>query len=987
MNILIKASIFPLCSLVLYCLGYDLVASISLSVNVYLVLELFSNKAQTPQFQKTQAPETSSVEVQTSTTELQTEVLEFTCAPFKKPTISSYVQSSVTFETQSTATEKVQMKEGEVQAQPESTHKAQEMTIEIQEKATSPLKAPRPRANSEEFKTQHLLQEKELTLSEVCCEATTKSNGGIVFKYIAQMEAESPIQLEGLKEPIFVSLVGSDHEVFKDVFKEDERFVKLKTVRFSETGDSYLEDPQFQFLFSSVLFESLGANIILAVDSPSISQELENFLKYKYLVGNSLKTLYVLHSSSDLNLCATKFTQNLTDILNTEEDLSEVTEGIFEDKVHNIVHLKASLVSSYEFIESRILRAQRVPFNTSLSATSNFNFTEHFKKGFVSALKYLLIPVFTEELDQFKAVCEADSYGFCMYAKYKNLQEMPKTLFHTKKPPKMLHVNPVSLAEGKLFCTLHTNTPFSSISPTVLAPLFVSPHEFSHYFTQSPTEGYIDVFVCNSNFESDLKNSFFEKLSSWMVASHICDFIVMFVDFGSNPELHHNTLLWQYLNFLKEVDKPLFILHKTGKAMTYQESFVRVNEMLEDTWVSDRVLLHEEITDEVSKNDELILQIREQMSDNLIDTRTLADFSKRFSNAFEKVVGSSLCVQNSRKRELLLKSDLIEDQEGLCCSASIEPTWSVTFREKFTNNIPENLLYVSPPVYHLDEDITLSVNSSTPVENNLVKVGVLFNCLPQNFNYSYLNLVSHSFGKKSQEVALVLPSAVQVYQNSFNHINSPTFNSISQNIYIDQLADCLIINLFYKEETTDLDMMSYVFYHHFREEKPKPIMVLHHLDSQLDQNAAFEVFGKLIEDFSEQLCLRGPMAKEPNFSTHKNQHEGIYAFDKENQVIHRLMLKDTPVSWKWYNAILYNIMHSHVSKFPNQPLKPKATQAFSTTLKSLLKIYEDEEPVIPIVHSNFTSHSLKLYSPIQPLWILCPTTQPEVMSENKDPNK
>lgn len=168
------------------------------------------------------------------------------------------------------------------------------------------------------------------------------------------------------------------------------------------------------------------------------------------------------------------------------------------------------------------------------------------------------------------------------------------------EPAQIIHVEPLTLKDNKLFSTLHGNCTDHS-SPALMG-LFLSLHnlDYQRVFGRSTfSPDFIDVYPALSPVDSDLNSKDFDMLSAWYLGCHISDYIILAIDYKLTPELHHSDLLFKFFCLLKEIEKPLYILHDCEN---YAYSFQRTSELIEQALANDRVLLHEEISLNVGKN-------------------------------------------------------------------------------------------------------------------------------------------------------------------------------------------------------------------------------------------------------------------------------------------------------------------------------------------------------------------------------------------------
>lgn len=309
-------------------------------------------------------------------------------------------------------------------------------------------------------------------------------------------------------------------------------------------------------------------------------------------------------------------------------------------------------------------------------------------------------------------------------------------------PPQILHVQPLTLVDSKILSTLHISSNDCSENP--LLGLFLSLDDMDYSSVFGPpvhSPDFIDVYPSNSPIPSDLNSKEFEILSSWFLGCHICDYIILIVNFSTSPELHHSDLLFKFFCLLKQIEKPLYILHYSEN---YAYSFERTNELIEQAWANDRVLLHEEISPDQAKNAEVLDGIREQMMDNLnCISRPPIDLNQRFTTAVETLIQTSLIICNSRNREILIKSEQHLAEGGICVGATLEPNWNCRIKDEFNVKSVNDRVYVSPVVY--SEGAYLKCALKGDFQDESVKVGILPSALPQNFSYSVLKQIEHAF--------------------------------------------------------------------------------------------------------------------------------------------------------------------------------------------------------------------------------------------------
>ena len=84
--------------------------------------------------------------------------------------------------------------------------------------------------------------------------------------------------------------------------------------------------------------------------------------------------------------------------------------------------------------------------------------------------------------------------------------------------------------------------------------------------------------------------------SSWGFCIGMSDYIVLIVDCDRFPAPRYNTYLHTFFLTLKADPKPLVILHDTRGKASYDESMIKINEILEQLYSVDIVVFHEELT-------------------------------------------------------------------------------------------------------------------------------------------------------------------------------------------------------------------------------------------------------------------------------------------------------------------------------------------------------------------------------------------------------
>lgn len=473
------------------------------------------------------------------------------------------------------------------------------------------------------------------------------------------------------------------------------------------------------------------------------------------------------------------------------------------------------------------------------------------------------------------------------------------------KPAIMIHVSSITLSDDKLVSTLHINTSKTKITRRPLCTLFIAPYDLDFvelFGPQTFSLDYIDIYGSIPAIQSNLNDSIFDKLSAWSIGTYLSDFIVLVLDFAKHPDIHQDPLLIKYFSLIKDLEKPIYILHKTSNSVNYNYSFRRVNELMESSWENERVVLHEEISDSLGGNINLLLQIKEQMSDNLLNHDSILDLMEKFRIGVEFTLEKTLSIQNSRKRELLINGEIYEVEEGLYYALQLEPTWACSIREPFNHNFPKNTIYITPAEYHIDENISCDLISPqySNISDHLVKVGIISNLPSEKLTYKYLQILSHGFTQHKEEIVLLIPSSKQLPINQLNHINDSKFDSCFQSLFTDQLADCTILSLFYEDSKLiipedNFENLARLLKAHYKDGNKKPLMVLHHYQKDAEVSEYFSFFLKVTDDFSHLLSRWANIEVSKQLSTHQKSNEGIYAFDQDRQIIHRLIVANPPI--------------------------------------------------------------------------------------------
>lgn len=554
----------------------------------------------------------------------------------------------------------------------------------------------------------------------------------------------------------------------------------------------------------------------------------------------------------------------------------------------------------------------------------------------------------------------------------------------------MIHLNPISLIERKLFSTAHLTSGIQSFINKPIVGLFISPSkiEYLEIFGEALNNAEnLDLFPVVPPMENELEDA--DLLSAWLLGSYLCDYIIIFIDLENSHNLIRESQFAKYLSLIRDIDKPLFIFHKTSSKIPYQISFQTINDILEEIYQSDRVLLHEEITHDLHTNAETLMRLREQMSDNLAvpDTWNIKEWYK---DAFDKTISSLFIITNSRKAELLLNCEVNLSEDSLSASVDIALNWSCSVRPKFSEICPKNILNYTPAHYIIDDKIVseISYQSSSEIPTNIVKVAILSNRSTKAFNIGYLHTINQFVKDYNSKVGIMLETHYNKDYSSSNHINTELFDTLWNNIFISQLGDIVILSIFYENDKIVIPPDGFLALELVirnllkNRETKKPLMIIYHRDHASEASRQNVFFLKAIEEMNDYIKQWAHLPARPELTIFTESNQGFYAFDKENQIIHRLVCKSQPIGWQIYNSILFKLMYESVSRsIELLSFKHQSISAFKVALSSLLT-FTDEERVLPSVlynsydePGNNWSSSRKLYkfeihAPIQPSWII-----------------
>lgn len=851
------------------------------------------------------------------------------------------------------------------------------------------------KSNSKELEKTTGIFSKEVLLSELSYERVTNKKGMITYIYRSHIECDFSLSHEAFpskKPPYFISLVNfsnkqigdENFELLKEHFQTNDRVVKIRLNEFKSVEmASYVDDPQFQILFLSIFAHNLSDVTIFILENEQLEEVFQNLLHLKWKIQQEFKPTFFLYCQNNIESVSQELTISIMKSLEVNSHILKQKFGFYDEKL-NVYHLEASKQQSYNFIEEKINSFNNFKAPLSSSFKQDFDFHRSFKESLEGTLKYILVP---EVECKTKAQSQEEDYGLCVFLKYKDVFEMPKSLL--AKPiqePNIIKISPILIKDSFVQVHFDMSETVSIMSIKPLSALFLSLSDvnFSEIFDKPKMlMNFIEVYPKDSDGNNIFKDGIFNKLSSWIIGSYFTDFIILLIDFAEIPDLHHSDLLLKYLSVMRDIERPLFILHKTSECISYEYSFKRISELLESAWASDRVLLHEEVTSNSIMNSAKLEQIQDQMNDNLFNADSHFDLGETCRNSFENAVEKIMLIQNTRKRELLIKADIEKTSESIVCKSELETTWKTAIRENFQQSILKNVIYISPGQYHIDKNISSTIYSTSisQILDHLIKVAIFSNLPAENLSHLYLSELSFCFAKNKDDTLLIFPSSRVITTSVSNHLNTSAFNTIFLHKFMERIADCLIISLFYDRnkliETSDnfLGLKSMLK----TRKNTKPILVFHQYWSEGQMSDYSTFFQKVIKDFDLLYCSWTGTSLSQEVRVLENMNEGVYAFDSTKQIIHRLVVPSSELVWKWYNGVLYKIMHSAATKNGIRPLGVVAQEAFRNTMVDCVSITDDDAQVEPEVQASndlekswraLSCFSMNLSTEILPLWLI-----------------
>ena len=885
-----------------------------------------------------------------------------------------------------TDTHKIEVKDCEVQAW--AAQDEQEVNTTQSLLRSFGKTEERKRSNSLEVIHDEFHQ-KEILLSELLYERVTSRTGQVNYVFKTHLETELNVARPFKYPPFFISLLNwtqkdlakANFDLLKERFQDSERVVKIRTNDFNVVDfNSFIDDPEFQFLYFGVYTNLLSNSSILIIDSSVYSESLFMALRIKWIKLKDFSPIFLLHTGSNLDYSTQEFCESIKSCLGLETSIFK-NKLAYEDRYLNVFHLEAGKTQSFNFIEEKILK-----FDLYQNyIRDEFDLSEFCKEHLKKTLKLILT---ADESCKIRALSRGEDYGFNVTVKYKHLLVSPESILKKEETAaSLLKVSSISLKGLQLDSTFSFSPNLKHLKTKPLACLYLTLTElnFSDIFLPSKhSESFYEIFCKVS--QTGLKDELFPQLSSWVTGTYLSDYILLIIDFAQVPDLHHSDLILKFFNVLKDYEKPLYVLHRTCESVPYSYSLGRMNELIESAWLADKVVIHEEITDNVKLNTDILESIRSQMKDNLFDPDTHFNLEETCKGAFEAAVEKLMLIQNSRKRELLIKAENEAFDDYLVVKSELESTWNAGIRESFQQSSLKNIVYVSPGQYHIDKNISSTIYSTLVpfIQDHVIKIGVFSNLPGEKLSHLYLSDLAFCFAQNKEDTLLIFPSSRRVLTSASNHLNTPEFNSVFLYKFIEKLSDCLIISIFYERDQIINSFDNFRGISSALASRPanKPILVMHHNDSEGQISEMSYFFSKAITEFDLKYCEWTRSNPSSDIKVIENINEGLYAFDPSKQIIHRLAVPTSELVWKWYNGVLYKIMHNAALKTNVKPLVVAAQEAFDATMKETILVADNENIIEPEAQvSNYmeeswkalSSFSFTVYAEILPLWTITST--------------
>jgi hypothetical protein len=565
-------------------------------------------------------------------------------------------------------------------------------------------------------------------------------------------------------------------------------------------------------------------------------------------------------------------------------------------------------------------------------------------------------------------------------------QEKPLVEEEIDEVGKMAYLNPIIQTHGKLLNSLLlSSTASMSDRLSCCFYLCLSPSDLDQFFGVLPYDAHtIDIYPIYPREQLQDEGT----LSTWLLCSHMSDYMVIILDIGQSPELQYSEHLYRLFKAMQRMKKQVFVFHVVREGFGFRESERKFSEMTEMWGRGEAGVTHFEMGTGLGGNIDIIQHIREQMSDQ-VETNT---FEQRYKAALEATVNELYIITNSKDKELPVEESDVEMsplREGFLASIALEPTWKCSIREQYTKIVPETQVLLSPLQYHLDEKLSCQVRISALAQaENCVMRCAIFSNLP-DITFRQLNVISSFMVNYERKSILILPFLIPSFKSASNPLNSPAFDSLFTGQLMRLLCNCLILNLHYdargeliepEDHFATLSAVIRAHYHEFdlRGTK-KPLLVIHNLQQDGNSEELYEGFKACLKKCTKLMNKWRHARGLSRVRTHKHVSEGFYAFDEEGQVIHRLVVSKPPnIGWVLYNSILFKIMYDAVINDRRAPLTVDLGIALRETIDHLVEI-RDEDVLHPapehsegyLSRSPVTESSVFDYSiPLQPSWTL-----------------
>ena len=413
---------------------------------------------------------------------------------------------------------------------------------------------------------------------------------------------------------------------------------------------------------------------------------------------------------------------------------------------------------------------------------------------------------------------------------------------------KVVYVNPVAQTRGTIINSVMLSSS-TSMEERALYGFFLclSEQKPDEYFGVLPyDEGNVDVYPVYPQSGEQPKEE--ATLSTWMLCSHLSDYIILLLDLKSYPELQYSEMLYKLFKYLQKHDKPMFIFHAVSPEFTFQDSSRKLNELIEQYYHTDNILTHFELTPDLRANVDIVQNIREQMADHM---RAEA-FEARYRSALVATLNELYVLTTNRNKEMAFDETDVELQslgEGWHAAVELEAGWKCTIREQYVKIVPDMQVLVSTLRYFVDEKLSCQVKVAALQDTSLMRCAVFTN-LP-NLTFKQLHVISSFMVKEENKSLLILPYDLPWLRGSSNHINNPAFDSLFIGQFMRVLANCLILNLYYErgelvQPEDKFKALGAVIRAHYQEGElrgtKKPILIIHNLNIEGEMEDIYTAF-------------------------------------------------------------------------------------------------------------------------------------------------